>query len=460
MQTRRHLLVLGFTTALLTACSNMPPPPVEYPPIVFMHGNGDSAALWQTTIWRFESNGWPRDRLFALDQPYPLSRDDDSMAQPGRSSTEDSALFLKTEVDKVLTATGAGKVVLIGNSRGGNTIRNYMQNGGGDKVVSEVILGGNPAHGIWSVKGFREGNEFSALSPFMRQLNTPKNPAGDEVTPGARWLTVRSDRNDKYAQPDGLWIGAKGMATNIGFEGPALKGATNVVLPGVDHRETSFSPAAFAADWQFLTGHAPPTTKVSPQTALVLSGKVSGSGTDSLNAQSGSFQNNLPLAGAELTVFAVNPSTGTRNGRAVFDQTIGTNGQWGPLEARPDASYEFVLKASGYATTHIYRSPFPRSSNIVQLRPERLIEADREAKALVIFTRPRGYFDAQRDVLHLDGQSALPGVPPAGAGVSSVRLKLASETQRAVIGEFNGERIVGQSWPVARGDVSVIELTY
>jgi hypothetical protein len=27
----------------------------ERPPIVFVHGNGDTAALWQTATWRFES---------------------------------------------------------------------------------------------------------------------------------------------------------------------------------------------------------------------------------------------------------------------------------------------------------------------------------------------------------------------------------------------------------------------
>ena len=459
MPTRRHLLVLGLSAALLTACNTLPST-TPYAPVVFMHGNGDSAALWQTTLWRFESNGWPRDRLFALDQPYPLARDDDAIAQPGRSSTGESALFLKTEVDKILKSTGASKVILIGNSRGGNTIRNYMQNGGGDKVVSEVILGGNPAHGIWSVKGFREGSEFSALSSFMQQLNTPKNAAGDEVTPGARWLTVRSDRNDKFAQPDGLWIGAKDMATNIGFDGPALKGATNVVLPGVDHRETSFSPAAFAADWQFLTGRAPRTTNAAPETTLALSGRVTGSGLDPQNAQSGAFTNNLPLAGAQLTVFVVDASTGKRNGAPVLEQTVGANGQWGPMQVQAGAACEFVLKASGYATTHIYRSPFPRSSNIVHLRPERLVDADREARAVVVFTRPRGYFDAQRDALRLDGESSLPGVPSTGAGVSSTRLKLPSDAQRAITGEFNGERITGLIWPVATGDVSVLELTY
>jgi predicted dithiol-disulfide oxidoreductase (DUF899 family) len=32
------------------------------PPIVFVHGNGDTAALWHTIIWRFEPNGYARDR--------------------------------------------------------------------------------------------------------------------------------------------------------------------------------------------------------------------------------------------------------------------------------------------------------------------------------------------------------------------------------------------------------------
>ncbi len=29
----------------------------EIPPILFVHGNGDHAALWMTTLWRMESNG-------------------------------------------------------------------------------------------------------------------------------------------------------------------------------------------------------------------------------------------------------------------------------------------------------------------------------------------------------------------------------------------------------------------
>jgi pimeloyl-ACP methyl ester carboxylesterase len=306
MHTRRHLIALSLATTMLAACSSVPPM-TDRPPIVFMHGNGDSAALWQTTLWRFESNGWPRDRLFAPDQPFPLARDDDSVAQPGRSSTAESMAFLKAEVERVLKATGATKVVLVGNSRGGNTIRNYVQNGGGDRVVSHAVLGGNPAHGIWAVKGLREGSEFSGLSPFMQRLNAPKNAAGDEVTPGVKWLTLRSDNNDKYAQPDGVWIGAKGTATNIGFDGPALKGATNIVLPGVDHRETSFSPAAFDATWRFLTGDVPRTLQPVAEPTVTLSGRVTGLGLDPLDPASGAFVNNLPLAGGSPSTPSIPP---------------------------------------------------------------------------------------------------------------------------------------------------------
>ncbi|MGC4008495.1 MAG: hypothetical protein QM805_05565, partial [Pseudomonas sp.] len=92
-----------------------------------VHGNGDSAALWLTTIWRFESNGWPRERLFAFDQPMPLARDDDAVPQPGRSSTAESMVFLKAKVRRVLDVTGASRLILVGNSRGGNAIRNYLR---------------------------------------------------------------------------------------------------------------------------------------------------------------------------------------------------------------------------------------------------------------------------------------------------------------------------------------------
>ena len=455
---RRVLGLLG-ALALLAGCvtsSSLS----EAPPIVFVHGNGDSSAAWQTTLWRFESNGWPRERLHAIELPYPLARDDDSKPQPGRTSTTEHMQFLKSEVQKVLRTTGAQQLVLIGNSRGGNAIRNYISNGAGAASVSHAILGGTPNHGVWAIPGFREGNEFSGTGPFLTSLNAPKNANGDEVTGPVRWLTVRSENNDKFAQPDGLWIGLAGKPTFVTYAGPELKGATNVVIPRIDHRETSYSPPAFAAAYRFITGREPAANSILPEPRIELSGTITSLGLDPLNPATGNFSNNLPLPGAEVAVFELEDATGQRKGSSVYARKVDADGRWGPLTAKANMAYEFEIKASGYATTHIYRSAFPRSSALVHLRPERIAAADQDAKAIVIFNRSRGYFDPQRDRLSFDGLTPPPGVPPVGAGVGSSKLKLASSTDRAIQAEFNGERLIGRLWPAAENHVTVLELTY
>jgi pimeloyl-ACP methyl ester carboxylesterase len=448
---RRALLALAGSLALLAGCASTPVS--DTPPIVFVHGNGDTAALWLTTMWRFESNGWPRERLHAVDFPNPLSRDDDTQPQAGRSSTREQRDYLAAEVQRVLAATGARQVVLIGNSRGGNAIRDYIQNGGGNAFVRDAILGGTPNHGVWASAGFRPNNEFNGAGPFLTALNAPKGPNGDEVTPGVRWMTTRSDNNDKFAQPDGVWIGAKGTPTNVTFEGPALKGATNIVLPGRDHREISYHPQAFAAAYQFITGQAPARTAITPESSVTLDGKVSGLGPGG--------PTNLPLAGARVAVYGVDAETGARRGTALSDKPVGADGRWGPIRTDAKTPLEFVISAPGHAITHIYRGPFARSSDIVHLRPERLADADKSAASVITLSRPRGYFGLPRDSISLDGQ-APPGIPPGVAGVSSSKLKLAEGAGRPVVAEYRSgelaERIVGVAWPAQDNHVVLIEL--
>jgi pimeloyl-ACP methyl ester carboxylesterase len=456
----RRTLLVALLAAGLAACATGPSAPfnpsANQPPIVFVHGNGDTAALWSATVWRWESNGWPREKLHAVHFPNPSARADDNQVQEGRSSTNDQLQYLATEVDKVLAATGAKQVVLMGNSRGGNAIRNYIANGGGAAKVSHAILGGTPNHGVWVNPGFQPNNEFNGAGPFLKGLNAPKGPNGDEVTPGVAWLTLRSDNYDKFAQPDGVWIGAKGTPTNVTFDGPALKGATNTVLPGRDHRETSYHPEAFAQAWRFVTGHAPSTTNtthITPEKRVQLSGQV--------NGFTAGGPTNLPLPGAQLSVYAVDASTGARKGAALLAQTVGADGHWGPVVTDSSTPLELVLAAPGFATTHFYRSPFLRSSALVHLRPERLADADKSAGAVVQFTRPRGYFGVPRDTVLLDGQPAQ-GIPPGVAGVASAKLKLPEGGSRPVVGEYHSgvihERIVGQTWPAKDNHLSVLEL--
>src|SRR6202051_2217591 len=76
-------------SALAQPAPATPAAATEVPPILFVHGNGDHAALWITTLWRMESNGVARDRMFAINFTDPLARHSDAVAQPNRSSTED-----------------------------------------------------------------------------------------------------------------------------------------------------------------------------------------------------------------------------------------------------------------------------------------------------------------------------------------------------------------------------------
>jgi triacylglycerol lipase len=455
--TRRSLLAVA---ASAWVSASLAQPLDAVPPIVFVPGNGEPAAIWQSALWRFESNGWPRDRLHAINMPYPLARDDDSKEQPGRSSAAEHMAFLKAEVDKVLTRTGAAKVVLWASSRGANAVRNYIQNGGGDKVVSHAILSGGTNHGVWAVHidGLPDNSEFAGHGPFMTALNKPKNAAGDEVTGPAKWLTIRSDKNDKYAQADGLWIGKRGVDTGVTPAAPELKGAMNVVLPRVDHRETATSPQAFAAAYKFITGQEPKTSEVVPETRVTLGGRITGLGVSSTDAASGSFANNLPVPGARLDVFAIDPILGERTGPSVYTKEVGADGAWGPMQAQAGARYEFAVAAPGYATLHLYRSPFPRSSDIADIRLRRIAEVDRHAPAIVILERARGYLDPARDKMALDGISPPPGAV-LGAGVDKSTVK-PTGLPRAVVAEFNGERVVGRSWPASENRVTVLELTY
>jgi pimeloyl-ACP methyl ester carboxylesterase len=436
------LLALAAGAVLAPAARGAEPAP----PILFVHGNGDSAALWTTIVWRFESNGYDPARLFAIDFTRPSARTDDTKPQDNRSSTDDALRELAAKVAEIQARTGQKQVVLVGSSRGGNAIRNYVKFGGGAPNVSHAILGGTPNHGTQATNP-NLNNEFHGAGPFLTRLNTP-----DEIVPGVRWMTIRSDNNDKYAQPDGRFVGMPGQPTGVTFAGPELRGATNVVLPGLDHREVAFHRLAFTAMYAFITGAEPKRLYPAPQASPVLDGLVSGyaAGTPT----------NLPLEGAMVEVYAVDPASGARrSGEAAHRKTIGADGRWGPFRARPDAYYEFVVTADGYPTTHVYRTPFPRSSAYVHLRVRPLEDKDRGVGALVTMTRPRGYFGHGRDTFLLDGKvpsGVNEGVP--GASEASQRFEPAPSRPVRVV--LNAESMTVRTYPLEQGHVTIAEFHY
>lgn len=441
------LLAGDFSTAALAQAPAAAQDVPEFPPILFAHGNGDHAALWITTLWRMESNGVPRDRMFALNFTDPLARADDTRPEPNKSSTEDQRRELGEAIQELKRRTGASRVALVGNSRGGYAIRGYIKNGGAADV-SHAVLCGTPNHGVYQSDDALS-NEFNGRGPFLRGLNEGES----EVTAGTSFLTLRSDNMDKYAQADGRFVGKPGTPTGVTAEGPALKGAANLALGAVDHRETAYHPRAFREIYKFIAGREPDRIAITPEAEVKLSGLVTGT--------PGGVPTNRPVAGASVELYRVSPDSGERIGAAVHTSQTGADGRWGSAQVDPSWYLEIVLTSAGSTTTHFYRSPFPRSSDIVHLRAARpLGPADTGAGAVVIMSRPRGFFGRPRDLVLLDGKEpadVTPGVPTDST--STVRLS-AAEAGRPVAALFNQERIVARAWPASENRIAVAELTY
>lgn len=413
---------------------------------LFVHGSGDSASSWMTQIWRFESNGFARDRLIALDMRDPLARNDDATAQPGRSSSGEQRDQLAAALKQALADTGAGQAIIIAHGRGGLTARNLLSDQATALSTSRLILCGTPNHGLFESDQF-PGSEYNARGAFLRRLNTGPT----EAPPGVATLNLISDGYDRYAQYDSAASGRPGLR-GPGPEGPTLNGALNIVLGPYDHRELAYSPRAFREMARFLLGRDPDRIAIVAEAEPTLEGIVTGfpKGTPT----------NRPLADATVEIYRVDPQTGVRTGDPILQKITAADGRWGPATVRPDWALEFALTAPGHPATHIYRSPFPRSTRALNLRPARpLAKADREAAGVVTMIRPRGYFGLPRDIVSLGGREPddiARGVPSDAATTLHVS---AQDMERPVIGLFNEERIAARVWPSSEERISVIELT-
>ena len=416
-------------------------------PILFVHGNGDHGALWLTTLWRFESNGWPREHLMAVNMPDPLVRDDGLVPQPGRSGSAEQTQRLAAFVDELRARTGAPRIALIGNSRGGYPIRDYVIHQGGAPHVSHAVLCGTPNCGIYDFPEIRN-REFNSTGDFLKRLNG----GSTDVVEGTAFLTLRSEWNDVYAQPRAIWSATPERPTGVDAAGPELRGATNLVLGDLDHRETAYHWRAFREQYRFIAGREPSRISITPEARPMLDGLVT---------QSAPAVTNRPIAGAQVEVFRVDAETGVRVGEALLRRDTGADGRWGSLMVEPHWVLELVVTAPGHTTTHIYRGPFLRSSDVVHLRPARaLTRVERETGGVVLFQRPRGYFGIPRDIVLLDGHQP-PTLRSGVATTATATLLLpAAELGRPIVGMFNKERIVARAWPASEGRISVAELTY
>lgn len=173
-------------------------------PIVLAHGTGgDMTISWNVISPTLVDDGYC---VFALDY-----------GNRGTGPIEESAAELGIFIDRVLAATGARKVAVVGHSQGGMMPRYYMKFLGGRRKVAELVGLVPSNHGTTSpaallFPGCEACRQQAAGSDFMRKLN-----AGDE-TPGKRIsYTQITTRYDQIVTP----------FTSAFLRGPKT---TNVVL--------------------------------------------------------------------------------------------------------------------------------------------------------------------------------------------------------------------------------------
>jgi triacylglycerol esterase/lipase EstA (alpha/beta hydrolase family) len=176
-------------------------------PVVLVHGTfADRSNSWQALSPLLKNNGYC---VFALN--YGSYAGSGALGVYATGPIAGSAQQLAAFVDRVLRATGASQVDLVGHSQGGMMPRYYLKNlGGAAKVHALVGLSpsnhGTTLDGIFTLASYLPGsNAFLALcpacrqqeagSPFVTQLNQ-----GGEVVPGVAYTVIQS-RNDEVVTP-------------------------------------------------------------------------------------------------------------------------------------------------------------------------------------------------------------------------------------------------------------------
>ena len=219
-------------------------PTAERPtPVVIVHGTfGDRKSLLDHLSAAMVEDGFC---VYSLDY-----------GNRGTGPIEDSAQQLKTFVDKVLAATGAAKVSMVGHSQGGMMPRYYIKFLGGADLVDDLVGLAPSNHGTDATGGSAQPNPLldtlcppASSSPPGSEFLTNLN-AGDE-TPGSVSYTNITTRYDEVVVPH-----------TSGYLEPGPE-TTNVTLQDVcatdlaEHIQIPMSATAIALTLNALTRPGP-----------------------------------------------------------------------------------------------------------------------------------------------------------------------------------------------------------
>ena len=223
-------------------------------PVILVHGTfADMSDSWQALSPLLYDNGYC---VFALN--YGSYAGSGALGIYGMGEIAHSAQQLASFVDRVLAATGASKVDLVGHSQGGMMPRYYVRFlAGAAKVHALVGLApsnhGTTLDGLFTLASYFPGadafvgalcpacEEQIAGSAFLTHLNS-----GGETVPGVSYTVIQS-RNDEVVTP----------YTSAFLSGPSV---TNITLQNqcpLDQGEHLSMPYDHIADADVLNALDP-----------------------------------------------------------------------------------------------------------------------------------------------------------------------------------------------------------
>ena len=176
-------------------------------PVILVHGTfADMSDSWQALSPLLFDHGYC---VYALN--YGSYNGSGALGIHATGRIESSASQLSAFVNRVLAATGASKVDLVGHSQGGMMPGYYLKYLGGASKVNALVGLAPSNHGttlnrIFTLAGYFPGSnafladcpacqEQEAGSPSITNLN-----AGGETVPGVKYTVIES-RNDEVVTP-------------------------------------------------------------------------------------------------------------------------------------------------------------------------------------------------------------------------------------------------------------------
>ena len=126
------LLVGAAAAAVAASCAGPPPPPpAGAVPILFVHGYGENAAVWDDMISHLEERGYPADYLKAV-----------SLAPADGGTIAAAEGQLTPAVEELTKVGGGGKVDIVAHSMGALSSRWYADKMKPERVRTVLTIGG------------------------------------------------------------------------------------------------------------------------------------------------------------------------------------------------------------------------------------------------------------------------------------------------------------------------------